>query len=160
MDNNTSVMSSDARILASRANGKLSRGPVTPAGKRKSAKNSLRHGILAQTIVLDEEDRQPFLNFIAALEHDLKPATEHERALVENMAVSRWRQMRIWGIEKAGLRHEMEKMDQTTDAPTRAALAFRSLADTSRCLDLINRYETRFDRQYHRALNSIYAKRT
>jgi hypothetical protein len=105
-------MSTDARILASQANGKRSRGPVTPAGKRKSSKNSLRHGILAQTVVLDDEDRQPFLNFIVALERDLKPATENERALIENMAVSRWRQMRIWGIEKAGLRHEMEKSTQ------------------------------------------------
>ena len=60
--------------------------------------------------------------------------------------------MRIWGIEKANLTHEINKQDQAAqDAPTRAALAFRSLSDGSRTLDLLHRYETRYDRQYARA---------
>jgi hypothetical protein len=86
------------------------------------------------------------------------------------MAVARWRQMRIWGIEKANMEHQMRAQAEAPgaseddpaddeaaesnageDAATRCALAFRTLSDESRSLDLINRYESRYDRQYLRA---------
>jgi hypothetical protein len=76
------------------------------------------------------------------------------------MAVARWRQMRIWGMEKAAMEHEMRRqgeipnsiaLDPAEDAATRAAIAFRTLSDDSRSLELINRYESRYDRQYLRA---------
>ena len=37
----------------------------------------------------------------------------------------------------------------------RLSLAFRALADQSRTLDLLNRYESRFDRQFVRSLNLL-----
>jgi hypothetical protein len=37
------------------------------------------------------------------------------------------------------------------DNATRAALAFRALSDESRSLELIHRYDTRYERQYYRA---------
>jgi hypothetical protein len=53
------------------------------------------------------------------------------------------------------MEHEMRKRAEASDAPenpaTRTALAFRTLSDDSRSLDLINRYESRYDRQYLRA---------
>jgi hypothetical protein len=73
------------------------------------------------------------------------------------MAVARWRQMRIWGIEKASMEHEMHRLgamsnlsalDPSEQAATRAAIAFRTLSDDSRSLELINRYESRYDRPY------------
>ena len=71
------------------------------------------------------------------------------------MAVARWRQMRIWGMEKAGMQHEMRRQAEVSpskeDTATRSALAFRTLSDDSRSLELINRYESRYDRQYLRA---------
>ncbi len=76
------------------------------------------------------------------------------------MAVARWRQMRIWGMEKASMEHQMRAQSEARDAneghpvedtATRCALAFRTLSDDSRSLELINRYESRYDRQYLRA---------
>jgi len=39
--------------------------------------------------------------------------------------------------------------------PTRAMLALRSLTDNSRHTELMSRYESRLDRQYHRALDRL-----
>jgi len=77
------------------------------------------------------------------------------RQTIETMAVARWRQMRLWAFEKSGLDHEIGKQEgdiTSEDAPTRAFLAFRGITDQSRSLELINRYETRCDRQYLRLL--------
>jgi hypothetical protein len=111
--------------------------------------------MLAGTIVLEGESQDRFSGLLAALHEELQPQTDIETSLVENMAVARWRQMRLWGIEKAAMEHEMRKRAEASDTPenpaTRAALAFRTLSDDSRSLDLINRYESRYDRQYLRA---------
>ena len=152
---------SEKRKAASRANGAKSRGPLTAKGKANSAANSLRHGMLSNTVLLEGESPDRFAELLASLHRAFKPKTEIEIMLLETMAVSRWRRMRFWGMEKAGLSWEIRR--QAADSPelaqqdstTRAALAFRSLADESRSLDLMNRYEARYDRQYNRALQRL-----
>lgn len=149
-------MSSERKIRASQLNGAKSRGAVTPAGRLKSSANSARHHLLSETILLDNERPDAFADLIAGLTGEFNPQTETQRALVETMAVSRWRQTRVWAVERATLQSAMEAIDPDTAEPaTRAARAFRSLADDSRTLDLLNRYETRFDRQFARALNLL-----
>src|SRR5919106_7011760 len=50
-----------ARALASRKNGARSRGPKTAAGKARSARNALKHGLCAKKLlVLPEEDAGQF----------------------------------------------------------------------------------------------------
>ncbi len=153
-------MSSQARIEASRANGAKSRGPVTPEGKRASAANNLRHGLLARSVVLDAENRVLFYRLVKDFEIEFDPQGPAEGALVQTLAVTRWRQMRIWSMEKAALDHQIGKQDEAVDAPTKAALAFRTLCDQSRSLDLMNRYETRYDRQFARTLARLTALQT
>ena len=92
-------MSSDRKIAANRANGAKSKGPVTPEGKRRSSQNSVRHGVLANTVLLDHEERRFFDELIQGLEADLQPQGTLESTLVETMAVARWRQMRVWATE-------------------------------------------------------------
>jgi hypothetical protein len=155
-------MSTERQQNASRANGSKSRGPTTPAGKLASSRNAITHGMLSTTVVLNGESTDRFLNLLTALLDEFQPQTPFEQSLIENMAVSRWRQMRIWGMEKASMEHEMRRQTETSNstapgaddserAATRAAIAFRALSDDSRSLELINRYESRYDRQYLRA---------
>ena len=92
---------------ASRANGAKSRGPITPEGKLASSRNATTHGMLSGTIVLGGESEERFNALLADLHAELQPQTTVEITLVENMAVARWRQMRIWGIEKANMEHQM-----------------------------------------------------
>ncbi|MGA7236327.1 MAG: hypothetical protein WBY44_11650 [Bryobacteraceae bacterium] len=149
-------MSSERKIRASQLNGAKSHGAVTPAGRRKSSANGARHHLLSETILLENERPDAFADLFAGLTLEFNPQTETQRALVETMAVSRWRQMRIWAVERATLQSAMEAIDPDTVEPaTRVARAFRSLADDSRTLDLLNRYETRFDRQFARSLNLL-----
>jgi hypothetical protein len=151
-------MSTERQKQASRINGSRSRGPVTPAGKRNSSPNAVKHALLSGTVVLEGESTDRFLQLVAALHEEFEPQTPFEESLIENMAAARWRQMRIWGLEKAGMDHETRRQAgmpcssaSTEDSATRAALAFRALSDESRSLELIHRYDTRYERQYYRA---------
>src|SRR5580698_7217808 len=153
-------MSTERQQNASRANGSKSHGPVTPEGKLASSRNAITHGMLSSTIVLKGESTDRFLGLLTDLFEEFQPQTPFEESLIENMAVARWRQLRIWGMEKASMDHEMRRqpaipnsaeLDPPEQAATRAAVAFRTLSDDSRSLELINRYESRYDRQYLRA---------
>ena len=48
-------MSTDRRIRASRANGALSHGPKTQAGKQRCRLNAVKTGAFAKSIVLKNE---------------------------------------------------------------------------------------------------------
>jgi hypothetical protein len=73
--------------------------------------------------------------------------------------------MRLWCIEKEELVNETQKQaldgcNGTGQNPAKCtALAYRSLSDGSRLLDLINRHEARYERQYFRTLARFEAPR-
>jgi len=63
------------QIEAARTNGAKSRGPITQTGKQNSARNSTRHGLLAQTVVLEEECVDRFLDLLVEYMDEYQPAT-------------------------------------------------------------------------------------
>ncbi len=149
-------MPTDKQIQASRTNGALSRGPVTEQGKRNSASNSTRHGLLAQTVVLDEEDADRFQEILASFMDEYKPSTASQVSLVETMAVARWRQLRVWGVQKAGMDRDMALQDPAIGpASVRALVAFRGSPDSFCSPEVLARYEIAFDRQFSRALSRL-----
>jgi hypothetical protein len=156
---------SEKRRAASRANGSKSRGPVTISGKANSSRNALRNQQLSSALLLNGESSDLLRELIAGLHREFQPQTEIERMLLDTMAASRWRQMRSWSMETATLAWEIRK--QSADSPqivaedpaTRAALAYRNIADASRALDQITRAEARYDRQYNRALQLLLSLR-
>jgi hypothetical protein len=148
-------MPSLLRSETARINGAKSRGPITPEGKLASARTNLVHGLRAEAVILDGECAEGFQDLHDSIFNLLNPTGPLEISLAENMVMCRWRQMRIWAMEKSALNHEIRKQalaNRNEDKPTCAALAHRVLTDESRSLDNINRYETRFDRQFSRAL--------
>ena len=157
-----SKKSSARRIAASRANGAKSRGPVTAEGKERSSKNATTHGLAAASIVLTTEDWPNYLACREAYLRRFQPADQIELDLVEDLVAARWREKRMWALESAALDDELDaqraEIDRTYSAITpdvRTALAFTALADKSRGLALIGRYEARYSRQYYRALKAL-----
>src|ERR1700739_2581206 len=93
---------SQAQLDAARANGALSKGPVTPEGKAVSSRNSLTHGMLANSVLLPGESEEEFERLHAALMEEWRPETADELAMVRTMIVAKWRQMRTWTLLAAG----------------------------------------------------------
>ena len=124
-------------------------------------------GLLARSIVITGEDPELFSSLLQEMFDEFQPIGPVENALVETLTVSRWRQMRLWALEGAGLNHQIATQEEPVDPSTRAAVAFRALSDNSRSLELLNRYESRYDRQFGRTLarltalrESVFSKRT
>ncbi len=149
-------MATERQIQANRANAKRSTGPVTVEGKQASSQNARRHDQLSSCVVLAAESTPKFNELMDSLLTEFQPQTANETALVETMAVARWKLWRNWTMHTALLEVEMGKQDQGAgNEPVIAALAFKSLADSSHSLQLLQRYETSLDRQYSRALNNL-----
>jgi hypothetical protein len=151
-------MRSAKHIQASKTNGALSRGPITRQGKRNSARNSTRHGLLAQTVVLEEESTERFQELLAGYMEDYDPRSSSEVSLVETMAVARWRQLRVWGAQKSVMDRDMALQDPNVGpASVRVIAALRGSPESSCQPEVLLRYEIAFDRQFSRALTRLLA---
>ncbi len=109
------------------------------------------------------------MNSCASPTSTTNSATRHalRRILVDVMVVARFRQQRLWNIERdatdAQLLREHDKNRAAMLRPgLLTSMAFGTLANETRTLDLLNRYESRFDRQYlraHRRLLEVQERR-
>jgi hypothetical protein len=151
-------MSSLRRVQSSKANGALSKGPATPAGKQRSSLNALRHGLCANCIVLDHESRENFLILLQQHTGRFQPANEVEVGMIEEMCAAYWRQRRAWAIETELLDKQIALQPGET-APERMAAAFDHLA-AGPTLPLLHRYEARQHLMYQRALRTFIMLRT
>lgn len=157
-------MATPLQIDSARKNGAKSRGPVTPEGKAVSSANSLKHGLLAEAIVIKGEAPGQLAALSARFHDEFSPRTETETHHVETMIMCRWRLHRVWEFESATLNREIERLAAATDGQSnrdRDALGFKNLADQSRALDLLDRYETKFARAFiraHQALTQLRSK--
>jgi hypothetical protein len=92
-------MTSFRQIEANRGNALGSTGPKTEAGKRRSRRNAVRHGLTAETVVVALEDIEDYQAFEAAIIADYDARTAVERELVLRLASLLWRMRRATAIE-------------------------------------------------------------
>jgi hypothetical protein len=90
-DSTTHIRTSTARAEASRANGRLSRGPVTPEGKARSRRNGCKDGLTGAGVVLPPSAAADVEHREAEFANDFRPRTAVERELVRQMALASWR---------------------------------------------------------------------
>src|SRR5579859_4086066 len=92
-------MTSFRQIEANRRNARLSTGPATEEGKRKSRRNALRHGLTAETVIEALEDAEDYAAFELAVTADYDAESAVERELVLRLASLLWRLRRATAIE-------------------------------------------------------------
>ena len=92
-------MTSFRQIEANRRNARLSTGPVTEAGKRRSRQNAVRHGLTAETVIAALEDAEDYAAFEMAVTADYDAQSAVERELVLRLASLLWRLRRATAIE-------------------------------------------------------------
>jgi hypothetical protein len=84
-----------ARADASRANGRLSRGPTSPEGKARSRCNGCKDGLSGAGIVLPPAAAAEVERREAGFARDLRPRNAVERELVRQMALGAWRSQEL-----------------------------------------------------------------
>ncbi len=77
---------SDARLTANRANGSRSKGPTSERGKSISRRNSLKHGLTGEGIVLLEGDQAEVESRVEALRDELQPQSILGTMLIRKIA--------------------------------------------------------------------------
>lgn len=92
-------MTSLRQIEANRRNARLSTGPVTEQGKRKSRQNTVRHGLTAETVIDALEDAEDYTAFEMAITADYDAQSAVERELVLRLVSILWRLRRATAIE-------------------------------------------------------------
>jgi hypothetical protein len=155
------------QIIAAQNNGAKSRGPVTPEGRATAAKNAAKHNMCSKALVLTMEDEEKFAEHQQTYFDQFQPEGEIEFGLVTDMVVAKWRTWRLWTLETALYDVQMDKqmkmIDDTfksIDETTRCAIAFQTLADESKALSLLLRYETSMRRMHEKALATLMKLQT
>jgi hypothetical protein len=140
-----------ARAAASRRNGAKSRGPKTPEGKARSARNALRHGLCAQRfVVLGDEDLAAFEALEAALMAELAPQGALQAILARRIVAATWR------LERAE-RIEAELFAQNIRDTTSFGLAMIRDCNGARAFDTLLRYRGGTLAELWRALRTLRA---
>ena len=150
--------STGARALASRRNGARSRGPRTAAGKARVARNALKHGLSARTVVLlDDEDGEAFAAFAAATRRELAPVGQFQAALVARIATAAWRAHRADRLEAALLGQYMPERPPLEERERQAAFGLGLIRDGNgpRALDILVRYRGSVLGELFRALGAL-----
>jgi hypothetical protein len=101
-------MTSFRQLEANRRNATRSTGPITEAGKHRSRRNAVRHGLCSETVIGILEDIEDYRGFEAAIIADYDAETAVERELVLRLASLLWRIRRATSIETSLLRTQAE----------------------------------------------------
>ena len=111
-------MATDKQIAANRLNAKNSTGPRTDAGKRRSRRNAIRHGLTAETTIGVLEDPAAYKALQRAIYSDYRPRTNFELELVARLVSLLWRLRRAVAIESGLLNMHAEIIGERKSAAT------------------------------------------
>jgi hypothetical protein len=155
-------MSSQRRIDSSRANGSKSHGPTTPEGKANSSNNRITHGLTANTVLLRHECPHKFQALIDEYMDEFQPQTASALDLVEELAIIKWRQLRVSGmlaatidIEIDSQAEEVNRKYETPDHHMREVFAHNKLTEHSHSLRELNRLHYHQHRMYMRIRETL-----
>jgi hypothetical protein len=145
------------QLAANRRNARRSTGPRSAAGKAISARNAVRHGLLAQTVLLPGEDPDELDALRDAIIERLEPDGAIELVLTDTIVGLAWRLRRAGAIERGlyalGLFSRLaDAIGAETNEEAKLGWAFASQADGFASLA---RYETTLSRAFTRTLGDL-----
>ncbi len=94
-------MASVAQIQANRSNAQKSTGPRTPEGKAAASQNAVKHGLLAEQVVIHGEDPAQFDLYREGMLAELAPVGAVEAMLAERAVSLAWRLRRAERLQSA-----------------------------------------------------------
>jgi hypothetical protein len=149
-------VTSDKQIEANRRNALKSIGPKTPQGKDAARLNALRHGLLAQEILLRGEDKDALRELSEGLRLELQPVGELENLLVERITSLLWRLRRLARVEAGIFTRETYGGQGVSELDTSTlGLAFIRDGNGANAFSKLSRYETTMERGLYKALHEL-----
>jgi len=144
-------MSTHVQINANQANAQLSTGPRTAKGKAKSSLNAVKTGLTGRTVLLSSEDADLYEQHVARFMQQYEPVGDEEQTLVQSLADTQWRLLRIPSLE-AGIyalgRLEFAELFTNEDDSVRTHLInAKTLLVYQRQLNNLHLQENRLRRQ-------------
>lgn len=139
------------RTRTRRVPGKIARG------------SSVRRTLQAVTQLIDQTPDDDRAVLLARYRQDFKPQNDVEEALVESMALARWRMALLWKLEASAVHREVRALRflwPGEDSLTLLAFAFASLNEDGRALDVFDHLEARFHARYRRSRARLMALRS
>jgi hypothetical protein len=100
---------SSLRAETARLNGSKSHGPTTEEGKRRTRLNALKHGLRAETLLLEtssDAEKAIFEDLRVRLEEEFVPRTVEKQLLLESMIHAIWQKRRCLHFETKELRED------------------------------------------------------
>jgi hypothetical protein len=152
-------MSSDAQFKANQQNSKFSTGPRSDAGLKSSSQNANKHGFTGNTLLLPPEEEEPFREFKEKHLTELQPVGVNEEACAYQIIDNRWRLNQITATEAAI--YELGRMDHAEKfaafPPEKVTAMCRALTlnEKQKDLSLLNRYQTRLNKQVTQDLKDL-----
>ncbi|MCX5647444.1 MAG: hypothetical protein NTZ17_22605 [Phycisphaerae bacterium] len=125
-------MTSAAQVSANRSNAQKSIGPRTPEGKAAVAQNAVRHGLLAQEVVIKGEDPGEFEFYRDQMLRELAPAGQMESMLAHRIVGLSWRLRRAERLQAAAFDKVEDKSElpELVLSPEQASRLLAVLAET------------------------------
>jgi hypothetical protein len=151
---------SAAQLAANRANAQLSSGPNSPEGKEHSRLNALKTGLTGRTVLLPSDDVEAYQQHVRRFFADYHPADDKEHELVQRLADTAWRLLRIPVLENALFalgRIQFENMFEDRDPTLRAALIdAQSLIAFQKQFNNLSIQESRLFRQFEKTRKDLH----
>ena len=92
-------MSTQKQIAANRANAQLSTGPTSSTGLAKTSLNAVKTGLTGRTVLLPTDDVAAYESLVASFFKKHEPSGDDEHTLVQSLADTEWRLIRIPSLE-------------------------------------------------------------
>ena len=92
-------MSTAAQFAANLANAHASTGPKSEESKKRSSLNALKTGLTGRTVLMPGDDAQAYQDHVCRFIDEFAPANAREEELVQSLADTRWRLLRIPALE-------------------------------------------------------------